>query len=164
MNMRTEGLLWFTTAALFGGAIVSSKRDGASVLIQGSRSPNVPSLATIASADSLDTLVDVIRDGDVFRLARRPSNTAFEAKSPLSASVQQNPPPQPTIHAPLLLKAIVGGPPWQAVIDGIPGQPAGTLVRSGDKYEKIVVRSIGRDTVVIQSPDSTFRLVMRSAW
>jgi hypothetical protein len=56
------------------------------------------------------------------------------------------------------LKAIVGGPPWSAVIDGIPGQAAGTVIRQGAQFEKLVVRSVTRDSVIIQGPDTTWVL------
>jgi hypothetical protein len=57
-----------------------------------------------------------------------------------------------------VLKAIIGGPPWQAVIDGIPGQPPGTIAGTGARFDKLVVRSVTRDTVVVQGPDTTWSL------
>ncbi|MDB4878547.1 MAG: hypothetical protein JWM41_4993 [Gemmatimonadetes bacterium] len=61
----------------------------------------------------------------------------------------------------MTLKAIVGGPPWEAIVDGIPGQPPGTVVRSGSTLDKLAVRSVTRDSVVIQGPDTTWVLSFR---
>jgi hypothetical protein len=59
------------------------------------------------------------------------------------------------------LKAIVGGPPWQAIVDGIPGQPSGTIVSNGMTIGKLTIRGVTRDSVVIQGPDTTWVLTFR---
>ncbi|MDB4878329.1 MAG: hypothetical protein JWM41_4775 [Gemmatimonadetes bacterium] len=64
----------------------------------------------------------------------------------------------PRVRPVMTLKAIVGGPPWQAVVDGIPGQPPGVLVRQGTTLDKLAIRSVTRDSVVIQGPDTTWVL------
>ena len=54
----------------------------------------------------------------------------------------------------------MGGPPWQAVIDGIPGLPAGTVVRSGNVFDKLTIRSVTRDSVFVQTPDTAWFLTL----
>jgi hypothetical protein len=61
----------------------------------------------------------------------------------------------------MTLKAIVGGPPWQAVVDGIPGQAQGTIVRAGAAFDKLVARAVTRDSVIIQGPDTAWVLTFR---
>jgi hypothetical protein len=116
------------------------------------------------SADSLDAeLVDAeesIVSNDPFRLANAPASVRYDPAdelAPAAAGTSQHTALRPV----MTLKAIVGGPPWQAVVDGLPGQPANTLVHAGSTYDKLVARSITRDSVVIQGPDTTWVLSFR---
>jgi hypothetical protein len=64
----------------------------------------------------------------------------------------------------LVLRGIIGGPPWQAIVDGIPGQSAGAIVRQGMAFDAITIRTVTRDTVFVQSPDTSWKLTLaRSA-
>jgi hypothetical protein len=117
-------------------------------LIKGSRSELVE--ATLAEVEEL------IISNDPFRLSNTPSSIRYSPGSDnvgLSASAPLRPN--------LTLKAIVGGPPWQAIVDGIPGQPQGTLVRAGNAFDKLIARAVTRDSVVIQGPDTTWVLSFR---
>jgi hypothetical protein len=117
-------------------------------LIKGSRSELVePTLAEVE---------ELIISNDPFRLSNTPSSIRYSPSSDnvgLSASAPLRPN--------LTLKAIVGGPPWQAIVDGIPGQPQGTLVRAGNAFDKLIARAVTRDSVVIQGPDTTWVLSFR---
>lgn len=62
--------------------------------------------------------------------------------------------------APLTLKAIVGGPPWQAMLAGVAGEPE-IMVGIGSGVRGLRVQSITRETVVLRSGDSTLTLTMR---
>jgi hypothetical protein len=66
----------------------------------------------------------------------------------------------PTARPTLILTGIVGGPPWTAIIDGLPGQTAGTLAREGSTFDKLVVRTVTPASVVVQGPDTTWRLTL----
>ena len=104
-------------------------------------------------ADAEDATVS----NDPFRLANAPASVRFDpAVEGESAS-----PAVPVVRPTLVLKAIIGGPPWQAVIDGIPGQPPGTIAGPGARFDKLVVRSVTRDTVVVQGPDTTWSLAFK---
>ena len=106
-----------------------------------------------ALADAEDATVS----NDPFRLANAPASVRFDpAVEGESAS-----PAVPVVRPTLVLKAIIGGPPWQAVIDGIPGQPPGTIAGPGARFDKLVVRSVTRDTVVVQGPDTTWSLAFK---
>lgn len=116
-------------------------------------------------SDSLDALLDDAEEftvsNDPFRLANAPAAVRYDPNKENIANgsiVAVAPPPlRPT----LTLKAIVGGPPWQAIVDGIPGQPQSTLVRAGSAFDKLVARSVTRDNVIIQGPDTTWVLGFR---
>ena len=116
-----------------------------------------------APVDSLDDLLAraeaAIVTNDPFRLGNVPASVRYDPREDLAAAagVAQPPPLRPT----MTLRAIVGGPPWQAVVDGLPGQPANTIVRAGSTYDKLIARSVTRDSVVIQGPDTTWVLRFR---
>jgi len=114
---------------------------------------------------SLDTLRAVLEEAenltvsnDPFRLANAPASVRYDPKSD---GVAAAPAAAPPVRPNLMLKAIVGGPPWQAVVDGIPGQPAGTIIRAGATFDKLIARAVTRDSVVIQGPDTTWVLSFR---
>lgn len=122
-------------------------------------------IATAPSpSDSLETILaeaeDLTVTNDPFRLANAASSVRYNPNNEnvgVGAIAAVAPPVRPN----MILKAIVGGPPWQAIVDGIPGQPQGTLVRMGSAFEKLVARSVTRDSVVIQGPDTTWVLSFR---
>ncbi|HEY4303840.1 MAG TPA: hypothetical protein VGM82_05205 [Gemmatimonadaceae bacterium] len=118
-----------------------------------------PELPTTGTA-SLDSAVADVVDNDPFRIANEPSDvryriTAIEAAATTPPVVVREPGPS------LTLKAIVGGPPWQALIEGVPGQGHAMLVHAGTKFDKVLVREIARDSVIIRTADTT--LVLRFA-
>jgi hypothetical protein len=106
-------------------------------------------------ADAEDATVS----NDPFRLANAPAAVRFDP-----AVEGESPSPLvPVVRPTLVLKAIIGGPPWQAVIDGIPGQPPGTIAGPGARFDKLVIRSVTRDTVVVQGPDTTWSLAFKGS-
>jgi hypothetical protein len=79
---------------------------------------------------------------------------AGEAERPAVPAATVTSEPRPS----MVLRAIAGGPPWQALIEGL-GPPSGaTLVRPGMVVDRVAVRSISRDTVVLRGLDTTWVL------
>lgn len=111
------------------------------------------------SADSLTVLSDRIADADVFRLARRPSPIAFGTNA-TGDTPSQAKPAKPS----LALSGIIGGPPWIAILDGVPGHDQGVSVRAHDSIEGLQVRSVAPDHVVIVGLDSTWRFTVHRPW
>jgi hypothetical protein len=111
--------------------------------------------------DSLAVAEEWIVSNDPFRVANAPTTVRYD---PGTDGVQSKTgaPVTPQARPTFVLKAIVGGPPWQAIVDGIPGQPAGTVVRVGNVFDKLSIRAITRDSVVIKGPDTTWSLTFRS--
>lgn len=111
----------------------------------------------LGASDSLDDSLADAEDftvfNDPFRLANAPSGVRFDAKGDRPAAQLAVVASRPHLS----LKAIIG-PPWQAVVDGIPGQPAGTMVRTGARFDKLVARVVTRDSVIIQGADTTWIL------
>jgi hypothetical protein len=102
---------------------------------------------------------------DVFRLANAPADARYDPREETATSRSPGGSGAPAVarsRPTLVLKAIVGGPPWQAAVDGIPGQPPGTVVRAGMRFEHLVIRLVSRDSVVVQLPDTTWALTFRA--
>lgn len=119
-------------------------------------SPASETWAAISTA-LLDEAALAAAEQNPFRLSRTPSDVPFVPRRIAMAA----PPSAPAFRGDLVLKGIVGGPPWQAVIDGLPGQPSGTVAKAGSTFDKLVIRTISRDTVVVQAPDTVWRLTLK---
>lgn len=104
----------------------------------------------VYDAAVLGRAADSVSVADPFRLARRPPRVAFGTTLPNA------PPPRPRLQ--LALDGIVGGPPWRAVLEGVPMHDGSTVVAAGDTIGGLTVRSIRRDTVVVWGMDTTWTL------
>jgi hypothetical protein len=109
-------------------------------------------------AESLNVYQETITANDPFRLSNRPAVVRFDARG--DVGVGGTPGPPVTTRPQLVVKGIVGGPPWQAIIDGLPGQPPGTIVTPGATFDQLVVRAVSRDSVIVQGPDTTWTLTL----
>jgi hypothetical protein len=96
---------------------------------------------------------------DPFRLERKPSGVAYTP-----AAEGAPPPVAPPARPALAVVGIVGGPPWEALLDGVPGRQGSALVRRGDTLSGLRIRSITKDTVKVTGMDTTWILSVRRAW
>lgn len=124
--------------------------------------PVAPSLAApapsqIATDSALAEAESLVVENDPFRLANAPAHVDYDPHADGVPGTNHLVLPA-RVRPSFVLRAIVGGPPWQAIIDGIPAQPAGSVVRAGATFDRLVVRSVTRDSVVIQAPDTTWVL------
>jgi hypothetical protein len=116
-----------------------------------------PVAATRLSADSLAHAEDAIVTNDPFRLSNSPPVVRFDATTEADPASAMAAPSRPV----LVLKAIVGGPPWQAVIDGLPGQPPGALARAGSRFDRLTIHAVTRDSVIVHGADTSWILAFR---
>ena len=160
---RAERMLALACAALVAAAFAQWRA--------GTRPPPsvdiVPSVLhrrlvnVLLDEDSLNAAGDVVVSGDPFRVANEPTSVAFspgpDGGQPTAAiTAAASRPPHPA----LILRAIVGGPPWQAIVDGLPGQPPGTIVNAGMLISGLKIRSVVRDTVFVQGSDTAWKLTL----
>ena len=121
----------------------------------GSPSPTAPD--TVALAMSAARL----RSRDPFRLERKPADVRYNPWEPLAASAA--PAPAPSRPA-LALVGLVGGAPWNALLEGVPGRETGMLLQLGDSACGIRFVALRGDTVVLAGFDTTWSLVARREW
>jgi hypothetical protein len=146
-------MLALAAAAGWHRAVPLAPADAAKVL----RTPDPNRV--IYGADSLTRMGERVVAHDPFRLGRRPSEVAYKPEP------EGLPPPAPGSPRPALrLTGILGGPPWRAVLDGVPGREGSVVVRSGDVLDKLRIGTVKRDTVIITGMDTTWKLTMTRPW
>jgi len=132
----------------------------------GPLSPTRSKELEVGSAAPIDTAglgaaASRIRDQDLFRWERKPTSVRFNPWEPLK------PPPSNVRAAPrpaLVLVGIVGGPPWTALVEGIPDRPGGVLLRVGEETAGIRLVEVRGDTARLSGVDTTWVLTPRRTW
>ena len=114
---------------------------------------------TLVNEDSVADAARTVVESDPFRLSNAPASVAYSPAQDGGLGAPATP-VVVRVRPTLSLKGIIGGPPWQAIVDGIPGQPLGAIVRPGMAFDKLVIRSISRDTVLVQGPDTSWKLTL----
>jgi hypothetical protein len=121
----------------------------------------VQPLRSLATSDSLGVLAERTVSGDAFRLERKPALVAYRQRADTQpARAAASAPPKPA----LALAGVVGGPPWAALLDGVPGHDASVVVHQGDSIAGFHIRRIAPNAVVITGLDTTWRLVVKRVW
>jgi hypothetical protein len=109
--------------------------------------------------DSLDSAVANVVTHDVFRLERKPATVAY---SNAPAGVVGAPTPViPAIR--IALQGTIGGPPWSAILSGIPGHEGTVVVSAGDTLGGVSIRRVNRDSVIVRVKDSTWAVTIARA-
>ncbi len=124
---------------------------------------DVPGGVAPIDGDVIDSLATVTSDHDPFRLTREPASV------PYAPEAQGAPLPPPRPPAPPIVLSGVVGPPWVALLDGVPGHSGSALAKPGDTLSRapfavVVLQRVGRDTVTVRSGDSAWALTVRQAW
>jgi hypothetical protein len=122
----------------------------------------VSSPAPAVERDSLAVLTERVADADVFRLDRTPATVAYRQAADTQVA-RVNVPPAPPKPA-LALAGIIGGPPWAALLDGVPGHPGSLVVHRGDSLAGLTVRAISPNGATVTGMDTTWRLVVKRPW
>jgi hypothetical protein len=137
-------------------ALVLAPADSTSESVARATRPIAQGATARLADDSTDYATFVV-ENDLFRLGNKPSLVRYNAGSEIAGA------PQPSIVRPqLTVKGIIGGPPWQAMLDGVPGVGQ-AIVRSGQIVGALTVRAVGRDTVMVQGMDTTWKLTMHGS-
>lgn len=122
----------------------------------GTAAPETPAPDTMALAASAARL----RLHDPFRLERKPADVRYDPWQPVTTPAIAAAPVRPTLS----LAGLVGGPPWNALVEGIPGRESGALLLLGDSAGGLRFVALRGDTVVLAGFDTTWSLTARRAW
>lgn len=151
--------------ALAGGVVLLML--GAALRVRGIQSrefavapDHVPMIRVLAplGRDSLERMVADAIGRTPFRLVARDREESGEVVP--DAPAEERTPTPPSIR----LKAVVGGPPWQAVITDVPGFDGDHVIRTGDRIGDVVIVSIRTLEIGVSWGDTTWvvRLEARS--
>ncbi len=121
-----------------------------------------PAVEPVAPVDTIALAAAAarIRARDAFRLDRKPTDVLY---NPWEPSAPAAPPPPPRALPPLALAGLVG-PPWNALIEGVPGRETGLLLTVGQQLNGITFVALRGDTVVLAGFDTTWTLTARRGW
>jgi hypothetical protein len=151
--------LWLVTIVATAVGIVTL-RAGGSLAMATSSASQLPAAAVAperAAPESLEVAVGDIADRNLFRPERASAEEReATARPPVPGAIAPTPRPR------LVLRGVLGGPPWDAVIEGIPGREGAIVVRAGQSISGITVRSVHRDTVHVRGFDTTWALTLRT--
>lgn len=112
------------------------------------------------AADSLAVLASRIVGSDPFRLDRKPADVAYGATPDSTANrAPAAAPPRP----PLVLVGIVG-PPWKALVDGVPGHDGSMVLQAGQVVAGLRVRDVTATGATISTTDTTWHLTVKRTW
>lgn len=115
-------------------------------------SPRVLPRIAMFQEDSLDNAATYIVAHDPFRLERKPALVAYSVTQPGAAlpPVVQQPAIQIALHG------TIGGPPWRAIISGVPGHDGTIVVAPGDTLGGVTIKNVTRDGVTVRVRDSSW--------
>lgn len=150
-----------TVASVWHGSTVLSRLQ-ARVPASPASVVTSPSLEPEWTVDSLAEWGDRIVLRNLFR-ATRTSGAAMEPDGmiPLMSPVT-TPLVMPPLSAPTLQGVVGGSGGWEAIVAGLPGRESGVLVRLDDRIGDLHVREVGPSSIVLQGPDSSWRLTLRT--
>ncbi|HEU0013974.1 MAG TPA: hypothetical protein VFQ45_09840 [Longimicrobium sp.] len=167
MTRRLEAMLWALALALALGGWLrwrAAEPDAAPLSEALAAAPAPPARVPRARLEEAARLVAA---GNPFRLERAPAPIGFGAPAvPGMPGMPDGPPvfaPPPPPRPELRITGIVG-PPWQAMLEGVPGRQEAVVVRRGDVLGDLRVRSVTRESAVIAGPDTTWTLTVRRPW
>jgi len=101
-----------------------------------------------------------IRARNPFRLDRRPTELLY---NPWEPSVPAVAPPPPRAIPPLVLAGLIG-PPWNALVEGVPGRETGVFFALGEERHGITFVGLRGDSVLLAGFDTTWTLTARRGW
>lgn len=163
MNVRgVEAVLWCVAMLAGVGAVAVSVRarpkaehaHQVSPILWGAPEPREFDARVLSEAAS------AIPAADPFRLERRPAAVAYGTEPSPPNAMTPSLPGRPMLS----VSGIIGGPSWEAILDGIPGREGGVLVRAGQVIGELRIRTIRPDTVIVEGSDTTWILTLRRPW
>jgi hypothetical protein len=118
--------------------------------------PAAHKAAPYPSAAALDRARTNLIEENPFRINRLPG--LVRVGQPLEQTVASVSPARIAIPRPqLTVRAIVGGPPWSALVEGLPNTSGSVVVRTGEAFDWITIGDITRDTLVAAARDTAWK-------
>jgi hypothetical protein len=110
-------------------------------------------------SDALVDAIGTIAEGNLFRPNRSAPDTTG-----MPVMVNGAPPPMQPPKPALRLRGILGGPPWDVLIEGVPGSEGAIVARVGQTLNGVTIHAVRRDTVIVRGMDTTWKLTIVNSW
>lgn len=146
--------LWGITLVAWAGTAIAFGR--ARHTRPAMSSDSVPTMDTIMTYNSavLARTADSVIAADLFRFDRHPTHVSFGTPPIVAPPIV---PPRPQVT----LDGIIGGPPWRAILNGVPNHDGNVVVAPRDTIGGLRVRTIRHDTVIVQGRDTVWTFTVR---
>jgi hypothetical protein len=151
-SLILERFLWTLSVAAIA-LLLGQLHSGSRRSLPTARAFAVPEVQTYDAAQ-LSKVADSVASSDPFRSER---NLSAAAAGQAVAAPSASPVSAPHLE----LSGLSGGPPWRAIMSGIPGHEGGVVVSAGDTLGGMRVRTVRRDTVILETKDSTVTFTLR---
>jgi hypothetical protein len=150
-----ERALWCGAVASAGAGLIELHAGSVSAaeVTSAAPLPAVVSVAALPTSDSLESAVGDIADRNLFRPERASADESAVTAESVPVAMA---PPSAKPH--LVLRGVLGGPPWDAVIEGVPGREGAAVIRVGEPTAGLTVRRVQRDTAWVRGFDTTWTL------
>ncbi|MDB4913989.1 MAG: hypothetical protein JWM95_1633 [Gemmatimonadetes bacterium] len=155
-----ERVLLVASVVFTGSAFVVLHRRVEAHGVSGPALPGMLLSSPRASGDSLEAAMAVVARHNLFRSDRMAADV-----STLSTPNMPMPMNAPMSNRPRLqLRGILGGPPWDALVEGIPGHDGAVVIRVGQSLSGITVKAVRHDSAFVAGFDTTWALSLRRTW
>jgi hypothetical protein len=157
---RVERALWSCAAiALAAGLLGLRAAERTGVAAGAMVLPVVDVAVERPTSGSFEAAVGAIAAHNLFRAERASAEEGESSASsgPTGMTVPSNKP-----H--LVLKGVLGGPPWDAIVEGIPGREGAVVIRVGESVAGVTVRAVRHDTAYVRGFDTTWALPLARTW
>ena len=160
IGRRIDVLLWsvvvlLAVLATYRWHWYGADRDSPVVLAEAT-----PVRVSFLEDDTLVAAAAATVQRDLFRLERRPSGVPYVVNALAVTAPTEPAAPRPVLS----LTGVIGGPPWQGVVNGIPGTEGSVLVQVGSVVNGFTVKAVAESTAVIVGPDTTWTLTLKRGW
>jgi hypothetical protein len=165
MSRRAEGVLYCIAFLLLGLSAVPW-------LVQTPAASSPPrsvdgAVASVSSARpaaaALTASAQRIASTNPFRLSRQPAVVRLGETVPSEVAMMPAEPPPPP-RPQLVLAGITGGPPWEALVEGIPGHTGAALLREGEEIAGVRAIRITADSAALRGADTAWTLALKRLW
>ena len=152
-HRHARAVAWVLAAGAFAAAVPAWR---AAMPFDSSRRPSIssaPRLPRPIDTTGLSASAGILRVVDPFRVDRKPTRNRFTPWEPTLVAVP--PPGPPRAPRPMLtLVGLIGGPPWSAVVEGVPSQPGGVVLSQTDSGGLIKLLRVRGDTAFLSGLDT----------
>lgn len=160
-NRYIEPVVWAIGAGAILASIWAWSQPPSAIYTQANFVPALSGEQSPINTKSVRSAAMELQNRNPFRMERSPTSIRFGSMqvAPAADVVE--------VHANrpnLALAGIIGGPPWIALVEGIPGQEVGVALMQGEEVNGFRLVRLRGDTAVLSGLDTTWVLLPKQVW